>query len=76
MNIENVYFTAGRKPPVPFGLNGRSISGSVVPSPTAGPGNTRILTPPDPRMYERETPMSIYSKRNYLNITGVSTTKK
>lgn len=24
-----------RKPPVPFGLNGRSISGSVVPSPTA-----------------------------------------
>lgn len=24
-----------RKPPVPFGMNGRSISGSVVPSPTA-----------------------------------------
>lgn len=26
------FFSGVRKPPVPFGLNGRSVSGSVVPS--------------------------------------------
>ncbi|XP_031625569.1 uncharacterized protein LOC116342192 isoform X2 [Contarinia nasturtii] len=45
-----------RKPPVPFGANGRSISGSVVPT-------RNVATPPDPRLHERESPLSIYNSR-------------
>lgn len=58
-----------RKPPVPFGANGRSVSGSVVPSSTLGPNNVNrpILTPPvDPRFNERESPLSIYNSRRKI----------
>ncbi|GAB0094181.1 mucin-5AC [Sergentomyia squamirostris] len=38
-----------RKPPVPFGMNGRSISGSVVPSATANDKKSmRLQVGPDP----------------------------
>lgn len=65
--IDNLNFISGvRKPPVPFGSNGRSISGSVVPSSTA-PNNqsniVRNVTTPDPKYFERESPLSIYSSK-------------
>lgn len=45
-----VFYKAGvRKPPVPFGLNGRSVSGSVVPSSTAGDRKSlRLQVGPEP----------------------------
>lgn len=54
-----------RKPPVPFGVNGRSVSGGVVlSSPPTGSGiNRNVSTPPDPRVFERDSPLSIYSAK-------------
>lgn len=48
---ENSTFEGVRKPPVPFGLNGRSVSGSVVPSSTLGlhgDMKMRLKVGPDP----------------------------
>lgn len=48
-----------RKPPVPFGISGRSVSGSVVPSSTAGPTverkSVRLQVGPDPSNYRTAT---------------------
>lgn len=58
-----------RKPPVPFGINGRSASGSVVPSSTPGidrKPNFHVSTPPDTRLYERESPLSIHTAKRKL----------
>lgn len=42
-------YTGIRKPPVPFGINGRSISGSVVPSATGSEKKSmRLQVGPDP----------------------------
>lgn len=58
------FISGVRKPPVPFGINGRSVSGSVVPSSTPGidrKPNFHVSTPP--AMYERESPLSIHTAK-------------
>lgn len=72
MNLINrmfcfVFQSGVRKPPVPFGANGRSISGSVVPSSTA---NRNMSTPPDPKQFERDSPLSIYNSKRKLIVLG------
>lgn len=54
-NVLCVYFSPGvRKPPVPFGQNGRSISGSVVPTATSV-RPTRLSDPrPELKQFEDE----------------------
>lgn len=70
-----------RKPPVPFGMNGRSVSGSVVPSSTpgllndrkmkvqVGPDDIRTATysvsTPEQRMFENE-PLADYGSKREL----------
>lgn len=54
-----------RKPPVPFGLNGRSVSGSVVPSSTAAPKperrSVRLQMGADPSTDIRTATISVSS---------------
>lgn len=71
---DTVFISAGvRKPPVPFGSNGRSVSGGVVLSSPPIAGLSRnVSSPPDPRMYERESPLSIYSSKRKCSQPHIS----